>query len=53
MAAAVLLALTTGIFIGRGMDTGPAGHNVANVHAGICADWNRSGNRAGVPGGLP
>ena len=23
MAAAVLLALTTGIFIGRGMDTGP------------------------------
>ena len=25
MAAAVLLALTTGIFIGRGMDSGPAG----------------------------
>ena len=25
MAAAVLLALTSGIFIGRGMDTGPAG----------------------------
>ena len=25
MAAAVLLALTTGIFIGRGMDTGPVG----------------------------
>ena len=35
MAAAVLLALTTGIFIGRGLDTAPAGqlHNPCrNMH---------------------
>ena len=31
MAAAVLLALTTGIFIGRGLDTGPAGQVVQSV----------------------
>jgi hypothetical protein len=31
MAAAVLLALTGGIFIGRGMDTGPAGQSTQSV----------------------
>jgi hypothetical protein len=31
MAAAVLLALTTGVFIGRGMDTGPAGVSAQSV----------------------
>jgi len=31
MAAAVLLALTGGIFIGRGMDTDPAGHTAQSV----------------------
>ena len=31
MAAAVLLALTSGIFIGRGMDTGPAGQTGQSV----------------------
>jgi hypothetical protein len=31
MAAAVLVALTTGIFIGRGMDTGPAGQTGQSI----------------------
>jgi len=31
MAAAVLLALTSGIFIGRGMDAGPAGQTAQSV----------------------
>ena len=31
MAAAVLLALASGIFIGRGMDTGPAGQTAQSV----------------------
>jgi hypothetical protein len=31
LAAAVMLALTTGIFIGRGMDTGPAGQMTQSV----------------------
>jgi len=31
MAAAVLLALTTGIFIGRGLDTGPAGQTAEYI----------------------
>jgi hypothetical protein len=31
MAAAVLVALTTGIFIGRGLDTGPAGQTAQSM----------------------